>query len=116
MEVQHVFSGLVVSDIDDAVAWYSRLFGRPPDIVPNDHEAMWQLTASANFYVLADPSRAGGGVATVAVADLDAVLAGVADRGITMGPAEHVGTVARKAEVLDPDGNTVAVIEVLVGR
>ena len=112
-EPEHVFAGLVVTDIDDATGWYSRLFGRPPDIVPNDHEAMWQLAETANLYVLADPVRAGGGVAGVAVGDLDAALAGLAERGVAVGPTEAVGPFARKAEVVDPDGNTIALIEVL---
>jgi predicted enzyme related to lactoylglutathione lyase len=115
METEHVFAGLVVTDVDDAVAWYSKLFGRPPDIVPNDHEAMWQLAPSANLYVLADPARAGGGVAAVAVGDLAGTVAAVAGRGIPVGPIEAVGPFARKAEVVDPDGNTVALIEVLSG-
>jgi predicted enzyme related to lactoylglutathione lyase len=113
MEVDHVFAGLVVTAIDDAVTWYSSLFGRSPDIVPNDHEAMWQLAPSANLYVLADPARAGGGVAALAVGDLTATVAAVSARGIPTGPIEPVGPYARKAEILDPDGNTLALIEVL---
>jgi len=112
MEAEHVFAALVVAEIDAGVAWYTRLLGRPPDIVPNGYEAIWRLADSASFYVLADPARAGRGALTVAVADLDACVAGLSDRGIEPGPVDQVHPGARKAEVVDPDGNTVALIEV----
>ena len=37
--VGHVFAGLPVSDIRASCAWYGRLMGRPPDLVPNEKEA-----------------------------------------------------------------------------
>jgi len=115
VEANHVFAGLVVAEIDGAVDWYSRLFGRGPDIVPNGYEAIWRLAPSASLYVLADPARAGHGAATVAVADLDALVGTLPARGIEPGPVEQVHVGARKAEVVDPDGNTIALIEVRAG-
>ena len=54
MKTTHVFSALMVSDLDRATAWYATLIGRAPDIVPNDREVMWQLAATSNLYLLAD--------------------------------------------------------------
>jgi hypothetical protein len=34
MSFEHLFAGVPVGDIDAAVAWYERLFDRPPDLVP----------------------------------------------------------------------------------
>ena len=34
MDVDYVFAGLVVQNRDKAAAWYQRLFGRPPDLLP----------------------------------------------------------------------------------
>jgi predicted enzyme related to lactoylglutathione lyase len=58
-----------------------------------------------------DPARCGHGLAALSVADLDATLAELAGRGITPETLEEAGG-GRKATVRDPDGNTVAVIEV----
>ena len=87
-------------------------------MLPNDAEAAWQLSESASLYLLADPSRAGRGVFTLVVRDLDGVLAEIAARGITPGPAEEVGTAGRKCVIADPDGNAVSIVELadVVGR
>ena len=84
-------------------------------MLPNDAEAAWQLTASTSLYLLADPARAGRGLFTVVVDDLDGVLAQIAERGLALGPAEHVGTAGRKCVIADPDGNEVAIIELATG-
>jgi catechol 2,3-dioxygenase-like lactoylglutathione lyase family enzyme len=102
---------LVVSHRDQAADWYARLLGRPADMLPNDAEAAWQLAESASLYLLADPARAGRGVLTVIVEDVDAVVTEVAARGLALGPTEHVGTAGRKCVVTDPDGNEVAIVE-----
>ncbi|HEY4429287.1 MAG TPA: hypothetical protein VGN08_13885 [Solirubrobacteraceae bacterium] len=35
--ITHLFAGISVADRDAAAAWYERLTGRPPDLIPNDH-------------------------------------------------------------------------------
>jgi len=111
MDVSYVFAGLIVSHRDRAADWYARLFGRQADMLPNDAEASWQLSESASLYLLADASRAGRGVFTVVVDDLDGLLAEIAARGLALGPTEHVGTAGRKCVIADPDGNEVAIVE-----
>jgi predicted enzyme related to lactoylglutathione lyase len=106
-----VFAGLVVSDIERAKDWYAALFGREPDILPNDVEAMWQLTPTANLYLLADVSRAGGGVATIALSDLEAVVAAATRGGLSIGPIEPVGDAGSKAIATDHDGNEIHLIQ-----
>ena len=113
MPVDYVFAGLVVTDRDAAVKWYEKLLGAPPDLYPNDVEAMWQLTGSASLYLLADAARAGGGVFTMAVDNLDAYLAVLAARGVTVGAIEEIPGAGRKVVALDPDGNAVGVVELL---
>lgn len=111
MDVSYVFAGLVVSHRDQAADWYARLFGRPADMLPNDAEAAWQLADSASLYLLADPARAGRGVFTLVVDDLDGVRTDIAARGLPAGQVEQVGTAGRKCVLADPDGNTVSIIE-----
>ena len=62
MNINYVFAGLVVVNRDQAAAWYERLFGRPPDFLPNDAEAVWQLADTASVYLVADADRAGHGI------------------------------------------------------
>jgi predicted enzyme related to lactoylglutathione lyase len=111
-DIEVLFACVTVTDLDGAVDWYTRLFGRPVDIVPNDDEVMWRCADAAWLYVLRDEKRAGHAVVTLCVADLDQAVAGIAARGITGGPAEIVGDGARKVTFTDADGNTVSFIEV----
>jgi predicted enzyme related to lactoylglutathione lyase len=112
MDPSYVFAGLIVADRDRAAAWYGRLLGRPADILPNDAEAMWQLTSTSSVYLLADPGRAGRGVLTIAVPDLGAALAEIGQRGIDDGAAiEVIPGAGRKGVIIDPDGNAIAFVE-----
>jgi catechol 2,3-dioxygenase-like lactoylglutathione lyase family enzyme len=111
MNVEHVFAGLPVSDLVVAEAWYARLLGRPPDGRPHDREVVWQLADTGLIYVVVDPARAGHGLLTLIVADLDATLATLKPRGIEAGLIEPVGG-GRKATFTDPDGNSIGVAQV----
>jgi predicted enzyme related to lactoylglutathione lyase len=112
MTATQVFAGIVVSDYESAVAWYEQLFGRTPDLIPNDREAAWQLVDSGWIYLLADPARAGGGVVTVLLDDLDEMLGELRDRDIAYGAIETLGGGARKTVVTDPDGNEIGLGQV----
>ena len=107
MTINHVFTGIPVTDFAPARAWYERLLGGPPDLVPHDTEAAWRLAGDLCWiYVVADPDRAGNALLTVLVDDLDATIGELAGRGITAGPVEAVADMVRIA-VRDPDGNTI---------
>ncbi len=112
MSFKHVFAGIPVAHRDAAAAWYERLTGRPPDLLPNEDEAAWQLTETGWIYLIADADRAGSGLHTLLVDDLDGFLAGLADHGISAGPIETIGGAVRHAIVTDPDGNRLNVGQV----
>ncbi len=111
-DVDVLFAGVAVADFDAAVAWYTRLLGRPTDIIVTDNEVMWRFADAAWLYVVGDRERAGHALVTLSVADLDKTIAEIAARGITGGPAEYVGDAGRKASFTDTDGNSLAFIEV----
>jgi predicted enzyme related to lactoylglutathione lyase len=113
MGITYVFAGLVVTNRNQAAAWYERLLGRPPDFLPNDAEAVWQVAGTASVYLLADADRAGRGVLTLVVDDLGASLAEIAGRGIVTGAIEEIPGAGRKAVMTDPDGNAVSIVEIL---
>ncbi|HEY6474240.1 MAG TPA: VOC family protein [Acidimicrobiales bacterium] len=115
MDIEVVFSGVPVTELAAAQDFFERLFGASPDIIVNENEVMWRLADAAWLYVVVDAVRAGDALVAVSVPDLDAALAEIAARGIEPAHVERVGEAERKATVTDPDGNTVALIEVRAG-
>jgi predicted enzyme related to lactoylglutathione lyase len=112
MNVDVMFAGVAVSDLEASCDWYRMLFGRPHDIIVNDDEVMWQIADSGWLYVVADPLRAGHALVTLAVGDLEATLVEISDRGLRSSQIEIVGEAGRKAPFTDPDGNLINFIEV----
>ena len=108
MKIVHVFAGVPVTDHASAWRWYERLFGRAPDMVPQEGESVWHLATEASIYVVEDHARAGSALLTLAVADLDEHLAQLAAR---MVEAEIVPGTPRRAVVIDPDGNRITFFE-----
>ena len=109
MNVTHVFAGLPVADLERSLEFYERLAGRPPDGRPNESEAVWQFADGGLVYVVSDPERAGRGLLTLIVDDLDAALAELAERGVAAGDVVELASGARKATIVDPDGNELGV-------
>lgn len=107
-----LFAGVAVADFDAAVTWYGQLFGRPADVIVNDHEVMWRFADAAWLYVVADPERAGRALVALSVPDLDQTVAEIGGRGIASGPVEIIGEAGRKAPFTDADGNVLSFIEV----
>jgi len=115
MDVSVLFTGLAVSDFEEAQAWYQRFFGRAPDIVTNDVEVMWQVRDAGWLYIVRDTQRAGNGIAAMAVSNIEEAIAELEARGVATGPIEQEGQAGRKALVRDPDGNSIAILEVARG-
>jgi catechol 2,3-dioxygenase-like lactoylglutathione lyase family enzyme len=110
MDVQTAFTGVPVSDLATGTDFFERVFGGPPDVLVNENEVMWRVAETAWLYIVVDTARAGNALAALLVADLDAAVAELAGRGLRPAKLEDFGP--RKATFLDPDGNTIAVIEV----
>jgi len=111
VSVTHVFLGIPVTDRATSIDWYTRLSGQPPDMLPNEREAAWQLAGAGWLYVLVDPPRAGSSLNTLLVDDLDGFLAGLAERRIDAGPVETIGDGVRQAILTDPDGNLLKIAQ-----
>jgi catechol 2,3-dioxygenase-like lactoylglutathione lyase family enzyme len=108
MGTTHVFAGIAVADYPAARAFYERVLGRAPDMLPHATEAAWQLTDTGWLYVCRDEEAAGHGRFTVLVEDLEAEIAALAERGLDPGPIETLGSGARRIELRDPEGNRIA--------
>jgi predicted enzyme related to lactoylglutathione lyase len=116
MTMEVLFASVPVTDLDAAMGWYERIFGRPADIVPNENEVMWSVAGNGWLYVIEDAERAGRTNVTISVNDLDQFVADLVIRGIIAGPIEPVGDSGRKANVVDADGNVISWIQVTTGR
>lgn len=104
MGFTETFAGVAVRSIGDASPWYERLFGRPPDMLPNDIEAAWQVTPGGWVYVVEDAERAGYSLLTLLVDDLDERLTSA---GVDAASIDVVGGGTRTAVFTDPDGNRI---------
>lgn len=108
--ITYTFVGVPVSEYGTAYEWYTRLLGRPADMFPHQTEAVWRLTPNGAIYVVQDPDRAGSGLLTVVVDDLDAYQAQLRDAGIEFAE-QPSGDAPRRLVVTDGDGNTLAFFE-----
>ncbi|MCQ4045314.1 VOC family protein [Streptantibioticus rubrisoli] len=100
-----LFAGIPVTDFTRALAWYERLLGSPPTFYPHDTEAVWELAEHRYVYVVRRPERAGNGMHTVIIDDLDTRVAQIAERGLEPTRRETYPNGVRKITYHDPDGN-----------
>jgi predicted enzyme related to lactoylglutathione lyase len=111
MLIATAFTGVPVRYLSSGRDFFERIFGRAADVEVAVDEVMWRVAETAWLYVVVDTARAGNGLVALSVTDLDAALAELSGRGIVPARVEAVGG-GRKATVLDPDGNSVAIIQV----
>jgi predicted enzyme related to lactoylglutathione lyase len=100
-----LFAGIPVGDYAAALEWYERLFGSPPTFIPNDAEAVWELAEHRFVFIERRPEHAGHARHLLFVDDLDALVARIAERGLTPTEHETYTNGVRKATYRDPDGN-----------
>jgi catechol 2,3-dioxygenase-like lactoylglutathione lyase family enzyme len=105
-----LFAGVPVSDLDASIDWYSRFFGRPPDMRVGD-EILWDIDDHATLFIEPNAAQAGAGRITLAVAELDALLERLAAERIEHEPIETYSNGVRHVNVPDPDGNAIAFAE-----
>ena len=107
-----IFAGLAVADFARALEWYVRFFGRDPDVVVHDRQVMWRVAGSGWLYVVEDAARAGRGLVAISVSDLVEEVARLAAQGIARGDIRPEGDAAHEAVVTDPDGNSIALVDI----
>jgi catechol 2,3-dioxygenase-like lactoylglutathione lyase family enzyme len=110
VKITHAFAGIAVTDFPTAYEWYVHLFGRAADMFPHDREAVWRFTSTASVYVVGDPGRAGNGLVTLAVADLEACEDRLRANGVPL-TEQAGGNAPRRLTATDEDGNTITFFE-----
>jgi catechol 2,3-dioxygenase-like lactoylglutathione lyase family enzyme len=108
--ITHLFAGVPVSDLHASVDWYTRFFGRAPDMRAGD-EILWDIDEHATLFIEPNAALAGAGRITLAVAGLDALLERLAAQRIEHEPIETYSNGVRHVNVPDPDGNAIAFAE-----
>ncbi len=108
--ISNALASLAVKDLGSATRWYEKLFGRPADSTPMPEVAEWKFTRGGWLQVYQLAERAGGGSCTLAVKDIDQLVAHLQTLGIDTSQrtsTEKVKTVM----ITDPDGNHLAFAE-----
>jgi hypothetical protein len=108
LTIEHVFAGIAVADYDSALAWYTRFFGRSPDIIVTENEPMWQVADTGWIYLVGDANRAGKALLTLLVNDLEDHVAELGERGLATSAIDTVPGLYRKAVMTDPEGIMVS--------
>jgi catechol 2,3-dioxygenase-like lactoylglutathione lyase family enzyme len=55
--ITNLYAGVPVADLNASIDWYTRLFGRPPDMRAGD-EILWDLDEHATLFI--EPNAAHG--------------------------------------------------------
>jgi hypothetical protein len=113
LAIDVLFVGIPVAELGPALDWYARFLGRPPDMAPNQTERTWQVTDDGWLYVVEDRDRAGNGLTTLLVDDLDSRTVALNEVGIETGEVERLNEMTRKVVVVDLDGNRIQLGEVV---
>jgi hypothetical protein len=103
-----LFAGIPVTDYTAALPWYERFFGGPPSFLPNDTEAVWEVSEHRYIYIVQQPERAGNALVLSFVDDLDDRVAQIAQRGIEPAKSETYDNGVTKVIYRDPEGNEIS--------
>jgi hypothetical protein len=112
MAITDVLAALPVPAVDDAIQWYTRLLGRPPDARPMPGLADWHFSGTGSLQLVEDANRAGGGLVTLTIDDVKTYVVGLAERGIDAGSVDD--TTSDKVffvSVEDPYGNSITLVQ-----
>jgi catechol 2,3-dioxygenase-like lactoylglutathione lyase family enzyme len=106
MTINRLLAQMTVSDLDRAVSWYTRFFGREPDARPMDGLVEWHLHNAFGIQVWLDPKRAGRSTMVLEESDLNGRVAELDAEGLPYEGPQTV-TVSRVVQLDDPDGNRI---------
>lgn len=114
MSIDTALATAVVTDLEQAKEFYTRLLGRSLDLEPMPTLAQWDFSPAGGLQVVESAEHAGHAMVTLLVSDFDATIRDLRDRGITVGEIVD-GVVSRLTQVSDPDGNVITLTEAPAG-
>ena len=107
MKIQNAIASVAVKELSAATNWYEKLFGRRADSKPMPEVAEWKFPRGGWLQVYQLPERAGTGSCTLAVDDIEQVVAHLQSLGIETGERSS-GAQVKTVMITDPDGNHLA--------
>jgi len=102
MTIDNALASIAVKDLKTAAAWNEKLFHRPADSNPMPEVAEWKFDRGGWLQVYELPERAGGGSCTLAVRDIDKVIAHLQSLGIDTSERTSGGLVSALRGVHGP--------------
>jgi predicted enzyme related to lactoylglutathione lyase len=112
MPIDNAIASVAVNDLKFAVAWYETLLGRAPDSTPMPEVAEWKFARGGWLQVYQLSERAGSGSCTLAVSDIEELVAHVQKLGIDASK-RSTGAKVKTLMIVDPDGNHIAFAETI---
>ena len=108
--VQSIFASATVSNFDEALVWYEKLMGRPADDKPIPGMAQWRKMGGAGLQVWKDDKRAGNGMITIVVPELEAERERLSRLGLQLVNRVE-GDFGVVAKIFDAEGNRINLAE-----
>jgi predicted enzyme related to lactoylglutathione lyase len=112
MSIDNALASMAVKDLASAVKWYQALLGKPADSTPMPEVAEWKFPRGGWLQIYELAERAGGCSCTLAVSDIEEIVAHVKHLGIDT-TQRSSGAQAKTLMIVDPDGNHIAFAETL---
>ena len=110
MSIDNAIASVAVKNLVSAVAWYQALLGRAADSTPMPEVAEWKFPRGGWLQVYQLPERAGSGSVTLAVSDIDQIVAHIRKLGIDT-TQRTTGSKVKTLMIVDLDGNHIAFAE-----
>jgi predicted enzyme related to lactoylglutathione lyase len=112
MSIDNAIASVAVKDLRSALRWYEALLGRAPDSTPMPEVAEWKFARGGWLQVYQLPERAGSGSFTLAVSNIEEVVAHVDKLGVDA-TQRSSGAKVKTLMISDPDGNHIAFAEAM---
>ena len=107
MKIDNAIASVPVKNQKSASSWYEKLFRRPADSTPMPEVAEWKFLHGGWLQIYQHPERAGNGSCTLAVSNLEEVIAHLESLGVDTSQRTS-GEKVKTVMITDPDGNHLA--------
>ncbi len=112
IDVRETIVVIAVSDLSKSREWYSRLFGKTPDLEPFPGNVEFKV-GGAWIQIMSGKPRASSWSMQFGVRDLSLERERLRKSGITAGEIKTVPDVISYFDINDPDGNAMRWFQVL---
>jgi len=106
MNLQRIYTSLLVADLASAEDWYTKLLGRGPENRPMDTLIQWEFSEQAGLMVSTSEEIAARGAMFLYVDDVAVERRRLQGLGIAL-EADIEGDYSILAQVRDPDDNLI---------